>query len=703
MNESSEAEVFNRELDKLLAGGSVDTPESKEIAMDLKFASRLNSSDLSADSRVKRELKGKLLEPAQPPAPRRWFTVPVLSMGSAAAFAVLALVMLKLQAPYLFQPTLGLGSLDDSGGGSGASFSNSPIANLRSSSSKGTQPLDGALRGLGAVGSLGRPQAFRGAVVPRGSRDNYGYGTLEQLKRAAGQAAGENEAKMASQAIPGGAAGVPSPVAPAPPAGSEPVQPQFNTEGYDVIRENPFRKAADHPLSTFSIDVDAASYANTRRILNESRLPPRDAVRVEEFINYFRYDYPEPEKGKPLSINTELAVCPWDSTHKLVRIGLKGRSIPKEGMPPGNLVFLIDTSGSMDSPDKLPLLKHAFRLLVEQLRPEDRIAIVAYAGQAGLVLPSTSGEDKAAILASLDRLGAGGSTAGGAGIKLAYEVAEKNLLKKGNNRVILATDGDFNVGLSSDGELVQMIEGERQKGVFLTVLGFGTGNYQDAKMEKLADTGNGNYAYIDDILEAKKVLVQEMAGTLLTIAKDVKLQIEFNAARVQAYRLIGYENRMLKSEDFNDDKKDAGELGAGHTVTALYEIIPVGVKASLPDVDELKYQKTQLTEGATASRELLTVKFRYKDPEGETSKLIVRAVEDQALPWSGVSEDFQFAAAAAGFGMLLRGSKAAGDLTLGQVEKMARGALGQDEGGYRAEMIRLVEKARLLTNGSAPK
>ncbi|MBI3297279.1 MAG: VWA domain-containing protein [Elusimicrobia bacterium] len=474
---------------------------------------------------------------------------------------------------------------------------------------------------------------------------------------------------------------------------SEPQAPDFNTEGYDRIAENEFRKASDHPLSTFSIDVDKASYANVRRFITAGGMPPKDAVRVEELINYFSYDYPEPRNADPLSITLESAACPWNDAHKLVRIGLKAKELPKDDLPPSNLVFLIDTSGSMSGPGRLELIQRALPLLVSQLREEDSVALVAYAGSAGLVLPSTSGADKRAILSAIERLSSGGGTAGGAGIELAYKVAAEGFKKKGNNRVILATDGDFNLGVSSDGELTRLIEAKRSKGIFLSVLGFGTGNYQDAKMEKLADNGDGNYAYIDDILEANKVLVQEMGGTLFTVAKDVKVQVEFNPGRVSAYRLLGYENRLLKSEDFNNDKKDAGEMGSGHTVTALYEVVPAGVKADVPGVDPLKYQKTSPVVFA-GGNELLTVKFRYKAPDGDKSRLVEKVLEDEDRPWSRASEDFRFAASVAGFGMLLRGSTAAGDLDYDKLERMAKGAVGKDADGYRKEFVGLIGKAR---------
>ena len=347
---------------------------------------------------------------------------------------------------------------------------------------------------------------------------------------------------------------------------------EFNTEQYNRIYDNEFLMAKDNPLSTFSIDVDTASYSNIRRFLNNNQLPPKDAVRIEEMINYFSYDYPQPKENEPFSVTTEVAACPWNKDHQLVLIGLQGRNVETANLPPSNLVFLLDVSGSMQDTDKLPLIKSAFRLLVDQLRPQDRVSIVVYAGSSGLVLDSTPGDQKQVILQAIDSLNAGGTTAGGEGIKLAYEIAKKNLMKDGNNRVILATDGDFNVGVSSDGDLIRMIEEKRNDGIFLTILGFGMGNYKDAKMEQLADKGNGTIAYIDNLLEAKKVFVSGLSGTLLTIAKDVKIQVEFNPTKIKAYRLIGYENRMLKKEDFNDDKKDAGEIGAGHSVTALYEI-----------------------------------------------------------------------------------------------------------------------------------
>jgi len=470
---------------------------------------------------------------------------------------------------------------------------------------------------------------------------------------------------------------------------------QYNTESYDAIEENIFHKALNRPLSTFSIDVDAASYSNIRRFINYGQMPPKDAVRIEEMINYFSYDYPQPKKDHPFSITSEISVCPWNSDHKLVHIGLQGKTIPTEDLPPSNLVFLLDVSGSMSSPNKLPLLKSAFRMLVQNIRQEDRVAIVVYAGAAGLVLPSTAGSDKAAILEALNKLEAGGSTAGGQGIKLAYKVAQENFKEEGNNRIILATDGDFNIGASSDGEMQRLIEEKRKSGVFLTVLGFGMGNYKDSKMEVIADKGNGNYAYIDNAQEARKVLVNEFGGTLFTIAKDVKIQVEFNPTIVQAYRLIGYENRKLNDEDFNDDKKDAGELGAGHTVTALYEIVPVGVKSNvLGNVDELRYQKNEVTRSTGTGDELMMVKLRYKNPDGFTSKLIESPLKDENIRINAQSDNFRFSAAVAGFGMLLRDSEFKGEITYEDIVALAKGSMGEDKEGYRAEFIKLVRSAQ---------
>ena len=470
-----------------------------------------------------------------------------------------------------------------------------------------------------------------------------------------------------------------------------------NTENYAHVEDNPFLAADGNPLSTFSIDVDRASYANVRRFLTSGTKPPKDAVRIEELVNYFRYDYDGPSDAHPLRIHTDMAPAPWRPAHRLLRIGLQGRKLDMRSAPANNLVFLVDVSGSMTPENKLPLLQRALHLLVDELREQDRVAMVVYAGSAGLVLEPTSGEEKQKIHAAIDGLSAGGSTAGGAGIRLAYEVAKRHHMPKGNNRVILATDGDFNVGVSSDAELVRLVEDKRRDGTFLTVLGFGMGNYKDSRLEQLADKGNGNYAYIDNLLEAKKVLVTEMGGTLVTIAKDVKLQVEFNPARVAAYRLIGYENRLLRAEDFNDDAKDAGELGAGHTVTALYEIVPVGVESDVKvgGVDSLRYRRPAPAARAApeAGDELAFVKVRYKAPDGATSRLLQHPVADRVR---APSTDLTFAAAVAGFGMLLRESPHRGSATWAQVAELAAAGRGADPEGYRAEFIGLVDGLRRL-------
>ena len=472
--------------------------------------------------------------------------------------------------------------------------------------------------------------------------------------------------------------------------------PDFNTEQYDYIAENNFRSVRNNPLSTFSIDVDAASYANTRRFINSGSLPPVDAVRIEEMVNYFTYTLPEPKGGAPFSLYTEATPCPWNKEHRLVGVALQGGKVATENLPPSNLVFLIDVSGSMQSANKLPLVKKSLQLLVQQLREQDRVAITVYAGNAGLVLPSTRGSDKEKIMAAIDGLEAGGSTAGGAGIKLAYKVAKENFNEEGNNRVILCTDGDFNVGASSDGELVRMIEEKRATGIFLSVLGFGTGNYKDSKMEKLADKGNGNYAYIDNIMEAKKVFVNEMGGTLMTIAKDVKIQIEFNPAKVKEYKLIGYENRILNDEDFNDDKKDAGEMGSGHRVMALYEIVPVGSSSTGVSIDPLKYQPSGSKSKTDFSDEMMTVKVRYKEPQASVSKLIANSVKWSEPTIEKMSDNLKFACAVAEFGLILRNSAHKGKSSYDQVLNLARASNDKDEQGYRSEFIRLVEAAKLL-------
>ncbi|MDB6114935.1 MAG: von Willebrand factor [Lacunisphaera sp.] len=516
-------------------------------------------------------------------------------------------------------------------------------------------------------------------------------------------------------------------------AGEVQAGPQFNTESYNLVRDNAYLRVAEQPVSTFAADVDTASYANVRRFLLQGRLPPPDAVRIEELVNYFPYNYAAPratesrgsavakamadKEGIPASADEaapafaahlEVAGAPWAPTHRLVRIGLKGREVSDAARPPANLVFLLDVSGSMNEPNKLPLVKQSLRLLVEKLRPQDHVAIAVYAGASGLALPSTPASHKAEIMDAIERLEAQGSTNGAMGIQLAYDVAKANFIPGGVNRVILATDGDFNVGTTSPGDLVRLVGEKAKTGVFLTVLGFGMGNYKDGTLEQLADKGNGNYAYIDSLAEAKKTLVEQAGGTLMTIAKDVKLQVEFNPAMVQAYRLIGYENRLLAREDFNNDKVDAGEIGAGHTVTALYEVVPVG--AEMPDVapgvDALKYQR--VATGATApspskqrgegsaSPEMLTVKIRFKQPAGDVSSLLEFPLRDSGAAFASATGDFKFAAAVAAFGMVLRDSPHKGASTLDQVMAWAREGMGSDAGGYRSEFIALVEKAQAV-------
>ncbi len=480
---------------------------------------------------------------------------------------------------------------------------------------------------------------------------------------------------------------------------------RFNTAEYDHFAENPFLPAATNPLSTFSIDVDTASYANVRRLINSGSLPPKDAVRIEELVNYFTYDYPQPENDEPFSVNLDVTGCPWQPGHRLVRIGLKGRDIAPDQRGASNLVFLLDVSGSMAPAERLPLVKQAMRLLVEKLTEDDRVAIVVYAGASGVALPSTPGNQKERIDAALEELKAGGSTNGAEGISLAYKIAADNFIRGGVNRVILATDGDFNVGVTSQGELVRLAEEKAKSGVFLTVLGVGGDNLKDSTMQKLADKGNGNHAFLDSLEEARKVLVQQMNSTLVTIAKDVKIQVEFNPARVDSYRLLGYEKRMLRKEDFNNDQVDAGEIGAGHTVTALYEVVPVGARvnpaASVPPVDALKYQTRDVASMHASARgasspELLTVKLRYEKPDDDESASTERTLTDSGAAFANASADFKFAAAVTEFGMILRDSPHKGNGTLGAVIEWAHEGKGIDEAGYRDGFIDLVRKAQAL-------
>jgi Ca-activated chloride channel family protein len=466
-----------------------------------------------------------------------------------------------------------------------------------------------------------------------------------------------------------------------------------NTEAYDHIDDNGFRRVSDHPLSTFSSDVDTASYSNVRRFLTSGTLPPPDAVRIEELINYFRFDYAAPTSKDPVSVTTELAACPWNAAHRLALVGLQARSLDVGTTPPRNLVFLIDVSGSMAPQDRLPLVRTALRMFTETLNAQDRVAIVVYAGASGLVLPATPGDRKERIHQAIADLEAGGSTNGAAGIQLAYDVAARNYIKGAINRVILATDGDFNVGVTSQGDLIRLIEHERERGIFLSVLGVGRDNLKDSTMQKLADTGNGNYAYLDSLHEARRVLIAQAGATLVTVAKDVKIQVEFNPAAVAAYRLIGYEKRLLQNEDFNNDKKDAGEMGAGHSVTALYEIVPAGTAVDAPTVDPLKYQRAPETARATTD-ELMTVKIRYKDPDGDASRLLTIPVRNRTAE---ASARLGFAASVAEFGMLLRNSEHKGSASWQHTAELARRHRGEDADGYRAEFVRLAELAGSLS------
>ncbi|HWA73522.1 MAG TPA: VWA domain-containing protein [Polyangiaceae bacterium] len=490
-----------------------------------------------------------------------------------------------------------------------------------------------------------------------------------------------------------------APVASAPPA---PTTADANTEAYSHVVDNPFVSPKSAPLSTFSIDVDTAAYANVRRFLREGAMPPADAVRIEELVNYFSYAYPEPSGDAPFSVTRELSQAPWNPKHRLLLVGLQGKRLAPEALPPRNLVFLVDVSGSMNEPNKLPLLKYSLAELVKTLSPKDRVSLVVYAGASGVVLQPTSGRERSAISQAIERLEAGGSTNGAAGIEAAYALAERNFDPQGVNRVILATDGDFNVGVSSEGELVRLIEKKREKGVYLTVLGFGMGNYKDSNLEQLADHGNGNYAYIDSRAEARKVLVDQGGSTLVTIAKDVKIQVEFNPSEVAAYRLIGYENRALRAQDFNDDRKDAGEIGPGHSVTALYELIAPGDPIPGGKVDPLKYQRTAPANGG--SDEVATVKLRFKRPRSESSELLSVTVPNRVNPIAQVSPDFRFASAVASFGMLLRGSEYKGSSSYPMVRSLAESS-GPSPNATRAEFIGLIARAEELSKSSvlAPK
>jgi Ca-activated chloride channel homolog len=534
-------------------------------------------------------------------------------------------------------------------------------------------------------------KAFSSAAKPQGDASgSLGLTGVGLGGGGAGRLGGAHKAARAPRPRAG------SVLAPAPTAAPLERGAEMNTENYAHISENPFVPVASQPLSTFSIDVDTASYSNSRRFLAQGTLPPKDAIRIEEWVNYFSYDYAKPTGSAPFAVSTEVTSCPWNPQHKLVRIGIKGQELREENVPARNLVFLLDVSGSMMSEDKLPLVKRGLAMMTDSLRPQDSIAIVVYAGNSGLVLPATSGRERGKILKALDGLEAGGSTNGGAGIQLAYSVAQQQFKKGGINRVILATDGDFNVGTSSEGELTRLIEDKRTSGVFLTVLGFGTGNTKDSTMETLADKGNGNYAYVDTLAEARKVLVREAGSTLVTIAKDVKLQVEMNPLEVESYKLIGYENRLLAKEDFNDDNKDAGEIGAGHSVTALYEIVPKGVAVPGSKVDPLKYQAQGVPSAAARSSELMTVSVRYKQPQSDASTKFSVVVADSDKPIAQTSDDYRFSVAVANVALLLRGSPDVKQSSLTTARNMAAGAVGSDLHGDRREFLALVDEAKRL-------
>jgi Ca-activated chloride channel family protein len=525
---------------------------------------------------------------------------------------------------------------------------------------------------------------------------------------AVGKAARGGVANRERALAAGAPAAAAAPAPPPPPAASSRapgVPPAFDrfryfngTESYDAISDNPFLPVAQNPLSTFSIDVDTASYSNVRRFLNQYQLPPRDGVRIEEMINYFSYDYPQPAGKDPIGATIEAAAAPWNPQHRLVRVGIKARDMDARRRPATNLVFLLDVSGSMEPEERLPLLKNAIRMLVEQLTANDRVTVVTYAGTTGIALKPMRGDQKDTILSLINSLQAGGSTNGASGIQLAYEQAQANFIRDGVNRVILATDGDFNVGITDRNALLRLIENKAQSGVFLSVLGVGMGNYKDATLEMLADKGHGNYAYLDTLNEARKVLVEQMNGTLITVAKDVKVQVEFNPAVVDAYRLIGYENRALRNEDFNNDLKDAGDMGAGHTVSVLYEVVPRGVSIGAPGVDPLKYQQPVAAPTPNASNETLTVKLRYKEPTASDTKLLSFPLVDREQTFARASVDFRFAAAVASFGMILRDSPYKGTATFDSTLAIAEGSLGSDRSGYRREFMQLIQRARQIRN-----
>ena len=668
--------------------------EARALVEELRIATTMLKDELAVQSSVAlSKAQRDAIRAATEPKVRRWTGMRIArwATGLAAAGLILAVAIVpsllrSRQAANYGAPVLTVQNVPEPSTQVGR-----PVQQPPSRMKSQPEPLAGAVVS---------PAAPTEPLAELQNKEEFKSDFAKDVRREVDSLAVNQFSGIAGAALKAPAAPSARPAAAAPPPDplvfvDRPVRPSFNTEAYDRITDNPFIRVSQDPLATFSIDVDTASYANVRRFISQNQMPPKDAVRIEEMINYFTYDYPQPTGPHPILAQMEVASAPWNPQHRLVRIGIKGKDLDLNRRPSSNLVFLIDVSGSMQPPEKLPLLKTAMKMLVEKLTENDRVSIVVYAGASGTVLPPTTGDRKDVILHALDNLEAGGSTNGALGIQLAYNLAVANYIRGGTNRVILATDGDFNVGVTNQGDLIRLIEDKAKSGVFLSVLGFGLGNLKDSTLEKLADSGNGNYAYIDTLNEARKVLVEEMGGTLVTIAKDVKLQIEFNPAQVNAYRLIGYENRVLRNEDFNNDLKDAGDMGAGHTVTALFEVVPAGVDLAVPDVDPLKYQTPPATV-RSSTRETLTLKIRYKDPEGSQSKLMEVPLVDSGKSFVAASMDYRFAASVAAFGMILRDSPYKGNASLSAVLDMAEGSKGQDRNGYREEFIGLVNRTRSL-------
>jgi secreted protein with Ig-like and vWFA domain/anti-sigma factor RsiW len=684
-------------------------PAAREMARELEATVALLRAALGAEPGLElpeatRDEIHAQAGGAEPPRVLRFPALPRL-LGMAASVAIIGAIGAALLIPERAQDGAAMETMQVAQFDASIAAEAAPVTPPAPAAMAGPEPPaangEGSWRARADTVSSGQAQPEPQAAPPAEARLMPSAAPEAKMKASgAGMAQEEMAAQQGTSA--------------APPAGdtvqwrdSEGVADYYRppapggAEAYNPITENPFKPVAQEPLSTFSIDLDTGSYANVRRFLNAGRRPPADAVRIEELVNYFDYAYAPPavDAPDPFAAHVAVAACPWNPGHKLVRVALKGKEFPVGSRVNSNLVFLVDVSGSMDQPDKLPLVQQGLRMLVNQLTEQDRVSIVVYAGSSGAVLPPTNGSNRAEILRAIDNLRAGGSTNGGEGIQLAYRFAREGFIPGGINRVILASDGDFNAGITSQQELIRLIESEAKSRVFLTVLGFGAGNLKDGLMEQLANRGNGMYAYIDSAREAKKVFVDQLQGALVTIAKDVKIQIEFNPARVERYRLIGYENRTLAARDFNDDTKDAGEIGAGHTVTALYELVPVGALAQ-PGVDPLKYQQQEAPKPEPVadvhSGELMTLKLRYKQPEGDASKLMEYPVMDSDQPFAAADEDFRFAASVAAFGMLLRNSPYAGTATMEAVREWAEGALGRDAQGYRTEFLDLVRKAASL-------